>query len=52
MCKHTYYFIRILVIYLFVLSLGYNIYQNATIAAYEQNFDGFLQEIIDLRSKK
>ena len=52
MCKHIYYFIKILVIYLFILSLGYNIHQNAIITAYETNFDNFLQEIIDLRSKK
>ena len=50
--KKTYMFLNSLLIYAFVMSVAYNIYQYSIIKAYEQNFDGFLQEIIDLRSKK
>lgn len=45
-------FVFMLLIYVFVMSIGYNIYQASIIEACEQNFDGFLHEIIDLRSKK
>lgn len=53
-CKYgvCFRFVRALLIYVFVMSIGYNIYQASIIKAYEQNFDGFLHEIIDSRSKK
>lgn len=50
--KKVFMLLNSLLIYAFVMSVAYNIYQASIIDAYEQNFDGFLQEIIDLRSKK
>lgn len=50
--KKVFIFFNMLLIYAFVMSVGYNIYQYSIIKVYEQNFDGFLQEIIQLRSKK
>ena len=41
-----------LMMYAFVMSVGYNIYQASIIKIYEDNLDEFLQEIIDLRNKK
>lgn len=50
--KKVFAFFNFLLIYAFVLSIAYNIYQASIIKAHEQNFDGFLQEIINLRDKK
>lgn len=41
-----------LMMYAFVMSVGYNIYQASIIKIYEDNLNEFLQEIIDLRNKK
>lgn len=48
----VYQIIRAILKYVLVISVGYNIYQASIIKAYEQNFDEFLQEIIDLKDKK
>ena len=45
-------FLNSLLIYAFVVSVAYNIYQHSIIEAYEQNFNGFLQEIIDFKEQK
>lgn len=50
--KKVYIFLNSLLIYALVMSVAYNIFQASIIEIYEQNFDGFLQEIIILRSKK
>ena len=50
--KKVYMFLNSILIYALVMSIAYNIYQTSTIEAYEQNFDGFLQEIMILRGEK
>ena len=50
--KKVFIFLNTLLIYTLIMSIGYNIYQHSIIYAYEQNFDGFLQEIMILGSKK
>lgn len=50
--KKVYMFLNSLLIYALTMSTAYNLYQYSIIKAYEQNFDVFLQEIIDLGSKK
>lgn len=50
--KKVYMFLNSILVYALVMSIAYNIYQASIIEAYEQNFDGFLQEIMILRGEK
>lgn len=40
-----YYALRAVLIYAFVISVGYNFYQNSVIDAYEQNLTELLQKL-------